>query len=264
MKKLIFVLGLGLIIGMFNINNTEAQARVNISINIDMQPAWGPSGYNYAEFYYIPELNIYYDVVNMVYHYPNRGNWISSMYLPVAYCHYDFYSLYKVVLTGTPYPWRYNRQHVNLYSKYRYVYNQMPIYYVKDNRYNKARSNYRVWVEPRYMPRNNGRPNSHAFSANKHNGRISTEMRSTHPDTRKVTVNSRSSNSNATASQRSSSNKSSVNNNSSRTNNRTTVNSSSNSKNSSVSSRSSENKSTRSADTRGSARSESSNRTNRR
>ena len=33
----------------------------HISINIDKQPAWGPYGYDCAAFYYMPEINIYYD-----------------------------------------------------------------------------------------------------------------------------------------------------------------------------------------------------------
>ncbi|MDR2917068.1 MAG: hypothetical protein LBV74_19930 [Tannerella sp.] len=171
MKKLIFVLSLGLMIGMVNINKAEAQ--VHVSINIDLQPAWGPSGYNYAEFYYIPEINVYYDVVNQLFYYPNRGRWISSIFLLVAYSYYDFYSLYKVVLNGVHRPWKHNRRHVNMYSGYRYNYVQVPIFYMKEPRYNHARNNYHRWVEPRYMPRNDGRPNSREFAANTRNGRIS-------------------------------------------------------------------------------------------
>ena len=189
MKKLIFLLGLGLIIGMSNINTTEAQ--VHVSINIDIQPAWGPSGYDYVEYYYIPEINVYYNVVNQrFYHYSGR-RWVASLFLPIAFSHYDFYSLYKVVLNGVYNPWRYNSRHVGLYRSYYYNYSQMPIFYMNDYRYQRARNNYHNWVEPRYMPRDNGRPNSRNYSMNTRSGRIDN---SPAPGNRRDNVNSRNNN----------------------------------------------------------------------
>ena len=199
MKKLIFILGLGLMIGTLNINKAEAQVRV--SVNIDIHPAWGPSGYDYAEFYFIPEINIYYDIVRRLFVYHSGNRWISSAYLPMAYSHYDFYSLYKVVLTDIRNPWRYNRNHRSLYANYFYVYNQMPIYYMSDYRYRTARVNYYGWVEPRYMPRNSGRPNSYNYSSNTRNGRI-VESRSTAPNNRREAVSSRSIRNDATVNSR--------------------------------------------------------------
>ena len=177
MKKLIFILGLGLMFGSAPVNKMEAQVYVNF--NIDIQPAWGPSGYEYAEFYYIPEVNIYYDVVQRLYYYPSGNRWICSSYLPVSYSYYDFYSLYKVVLNGILQPWRYNANHLRLYAHYRYNYLQMPIFYMTDYRYMRARVNYFHWVEPHYMPRNEGRPLTRNFAANNPNGRISNDVRPT-------------------------------------------------------------------------------------
>ncbi len=176
MKKIICILGLGLMIGMLNINKVEAQVRVSVNINI--QPAWGPSGYDYVEYYYIPELDIYYDIINSLFYYNNRGRWYSAPYLPAAYGYYDFYSLYKVVLNDIHYPWRYNMRHRRLYSRYCYNYAQVPIFYMSNNRYHRARKNYKVWVEPRYMPKNHGRPLSRTYSKNLRNGRVSSDLRS--------------------------------------------------------------------------------------
>lgn len=183
------ILGLGLMIGLANVNRTEAQ--IHVSINIDVQPAWGPSGYNYAEFYYIPELNIYYDVINRLFYYHNRRRWISAPYLPVMYSSYDFYSLYKVVLNNVRYPWKYNLRHRKIYAKYCYNYVQVPIFYMNEHRYNRARSNFHGWVESRNMPENNGRPRSRDFSKNTRNGRIGNDRLP--GNTRSTTVNNRSS-----------------------------------------------------------------------
>jgi hypothetical protein len=199
MRKLLFALIFGLIIGTVHINNAEAQ--VHININIDIQPAWGPYGYEYAEYYYMPEINVYYDVINQMFYYQSYGRWVRSICLPMAYAYYDFYSLYKVVLNGMRYPWQYNRRHRQVYAKYCYNYVQIPIYCVNEPRYYRARSNYHRWVDAKYMPRNEGRPRSRDFSANTRNGRISNEMRSANVRSENAT-NSRSANPRSTAEQR--------------------------------------------------------------
>jgi hypothetical protein len=178
MKRFILISSLGLMIGMFNINKSEAQIHVHVSINIDIQPAWGPSGYDYAEYYYIPELNIYYDVTHRLFYYLDRMRWVSAMFLPVEYSYYDFYSLYKVVINNVFEPWRYNRNHRHLYHRYCYNYTQVPVYFMRDHIYYRARNNCHGWVEPRYMPRNDGRPRSRDYAINIRNGRISQELRS--------------------------------------------------------------------------------------
>jgi hypothetical protein len=189
MRKLMLIFSLGLMIGLANVYRAEAQ--VHVSINIDIQPAWGPSGYHYAEFYYIPELNIYYDVINGLFHYYNRRRWISAPYLPAMYSSYDFYSLYKVVLNNVRYPWKYNLRHRKIYAKYCYNYVQVPIFYMNEQHYHRARSNFHGWVEPRYMPENNGRPHSRDFSRNTRSGRIGNDRSS--GNSRSATVNNRSS-----------------------------------------------------------------------
>jgi len=187
MKKFLFISSLVLMIGNFNINSADAQ--VHVSINIDIQPAWGPSGYDYAEYYYIPEIDIYYDVINRLFWYNEAGRWLSNYYLPVAYSFYDFYSLYKVVINNVLNPWRFNHRHHSLYARYRYNYSQIPIYCMHDHRYERARNNFHGWVEPRHMPRNNGRPLSRDFSLNRPNGRISNDMRSpSSPDNRRTEI----------------------------------------------------------------------------
>jgi hypothetical protein len=169
MKKLLLVPILGLMAGTVSVNRAEAQ--VYVSVNINIQPAWGPSGYDYAEFYYIPEINVYYDVVHRLFYYHQRGRWSSAPFLPAMYSRYDFYSLYKVVLNGDRYPWKYNSRHRKAYRNYCYNYAQIPIYYMKEIRYHHARNNFHGWVEPRYMPGNNGRPYSYDYSGNTRNGR---------------------------------------------------------------------------------------------
>lgn len=165
MKKLIIALGLGLIITMFNIDKLEAQ-HISVNINLDYQPAWGPYGYEYAAYYYFPNLNIYYDVDHGLFIYPSGRRWVSSVYLPKKYRKYDLYMMYKVVINDIYDPWTYNNYHQRNYAHYRNNRSQVAIYYINDRHYHRAKQNHWAWVEPRYMPKQS-HPN-HKHLAHQH------------------------------------------------------------------------------------------------
>ena len=38
----------------------SAQVKVGVNINIGSQPEWGPRGYDYVEYYYLPDIEMYY------------------------------------------------------------------------------------------------------------------------------------------------------------------------------------------------------------
>lgn len=143
MKK--FILALALIIASATFVTGQAQ-HISVSININSQPAWGPVGYDYVDYYYIPEINVYYNVPMSMFYYWDRGHWISARYLPYAYRHYDLYGMYKVVLNMNN-PWYHNRYHVRDYARYKGYRNQHVIYYANDNRYNHSRRNTVSWYE---------------------------------------------------------------------------------------------------------------------
>ncbi len=130
--------------------NVQAQ-----TINIEIQPSWGPVGYDYAEFYYIPELNVYYDVANGLYYYYASRRWIGAPYLPVRYKRYDLHSMYKVVLNGDPHPWLSNRYHRRDYRHFINDRTQTPIRHTTDPRYEAPRRNTQPWVnnQPKRQPR---------------------------------------------------------------------------------------------------------------
>ena len=120
---------------------------IHISINIDKQPAWGPAGYDCAAFYYLPELNIYYDVNLSLFYYPSGSSWIAAQYLPPSYRIYDLYRTYKVVINYAS-PWQHNDHHRSQYRHYRDDRSQISIRMSRDPRYNKNWENDRPWVDP--------------------------------------------------------------------------------------------------------------------
>lgn len=84
-----------------------SHAQIDVNITIGSPPAWGPVGYSEVEYYYLPDVQAYYDVRTSMFIYNSRGAWIHRSYLPYRYRNYDLYHGYKVVLTDyhgkTPY-----------------------------------------------------------------------------------------------------------------------------------------------------------------
>jgi hypothetical protein len=77
------------------VNTSKAQVSVNI--NIGAQPEWGPSGYDYAEYYYLPDIETYYHVPKKQFVYFSGNRWVFSNALPSVHANYNLYSGYKVV-----------------------------------------------------------------------------------------------------------------------------------------------------------------------
>jgi len=83
------------------------KAQVSVNINLGSPPAWGPAGYTETRYYYLPDVESYYDVQNSMFIYYYGGGWVHRAYLPTYYQTYDLYAGYKVVLVDyhgpTPY-----------------------------------------------------------------------------------------------------------------------------------------------------------------
>lgn len=67
-------------------------------------PDWGVAGYDNATYYYIPDIETYYDVRAKHYVYMENGKWARTTTLPATNKDYDLYSGYKVVLTDDKEP----------------------------------------------------------------------------------------------------------------------------------------------------------------
>nr|WP_315202706.1 hypothetical protein [uncultured Flavobacterium sp.] len=110
-------------------SSTQAQVSVdvnigtpNVNVHIGTPPVWGPVGYDEVEYYYLPDIQVYYDIRLAQYIYFGNGRWIRSRYLP-SYCrNYDLYRGYKVVLNdyhgNAPYAY-YNTHKVKYYKGYK-------------------------------------------------------------------------------------------------------------------------------------------------
>lgn len=151
MKKIL--LAASVLVGVLFFGKAESQ--INISINIGSQPAWGPSGYNHVDYYYLPDINSYYNVNTAQFIYLQGNKWRYAKRLPNRYRHYDVYNSYKVVV-NRPNPYQNNRLDVSNYSQYKGRHNSQPI--LRDSR----GANYK---------NNNGNGNNKWKSNNANDGR---------------------------------------------------------------------------------------------
>ncbi|MFV8361421.1 hypothetical protein [Flavobacterium sp. LS1P3] len=74
------------------------QAQVSVNVNIGSPPAWGPVGYSSVDYYYLPDIQAYYDIRATQFIYFGGGKWVRSRNLPTQYRNYNLYNGYKVVL----------------------------------------------------------------------------------------------------------------------------------------------------------------------
>lgn len=141
MKKLILA-GL-LLVSAFGY---ESKAQISVNINIGNQPSWGPTGYNHVDFYYLPDINVYYDVARAQYIYQNGAQWIYVNSLPASYRNFDIYNSYKVVV-NEPKPYLNNKSQKVQYAKFKGKKNQAIIRDSKDERYyvSSQHPQHQVW-----------------------------------------------------------------------------------------------------------------------
>jgi hypothetical protein len=118
-------------------STTQAQVAVDVNIgtpNVNVHvgtpppsrpappPVWGPVGYDEVEYYYLPDIQVYYDIRLSQYIYFGHGKWIRSRYLPSHCRNYDLYHGYKVVLNDyhghAPYTY-YNTHKTKYYKGYK-------------------------------------------------------------------------------------------------------------------------------------------------
>lgn len=132
MKKLIFTAVIA--ISCMSIKFADAQVSFGVGLNISSQPDWGPTGYDHASYYYIPDIDAYYDVNSHEYIYMENNAWVHRGYLPPRYRNYDLYGGYKVVINDRN-PWLRNNEYRNRYAAYRGRHDQAMIRNSRDARY---------------------------------------------------------------------------------------------------------------------------------
>lgn len=88
---------------LFAASTSQAQVSINVNLGapaVMVRPSWVPQNHVNVDFYYIPDIQAYYDVNASLYVYLNNGNWVRTRYVPVQYRHYDLNRAHRIALNG--------------------------------------------------------------------------------------------------------------------------------------------------------------------
>lgn len=84
-------------------------------------PDWAPPYSSGVRYYYLPDIETYYDLSNREFVYLDDGQWLYSQSLPSQYDDYDLSSGFVVALNNTTYqPWMHYHYYVSHYPRYYY------------------------------------------------------------------------------------------------------------------------------------------------
>lgn len=92
---------------------TTGKSQVSVNVNIGTPPVWAPAAPVDVHYYYLPDIEVYYDVPARRYIYLHHGRWHRSAALPARYRGYDLYRGRTIYLTdyrGNR-PYAYFKQH---------------------------------------------------------------------------------------------------------------------------------------------------------
>jgi len=102
MKKIVFCAAF--LFSCLIYKSTTAQIHISLGLNIRSQPEWGPVGFDHAEYYYLPDIDVYYDVPHHQFVYLQNNVWVHAAALPPRYANFDLYHSYKAVVNERN-PW---------------------------------------------------------------------------------------------------------------------------------------------------------------
>ena len=78
--------------------SSASHAQVQVNVNIGTAPTWGPPITN-EDYYFLPDIETYYDIRTSQYIYMNNGRWIRVNNLPSRYRNYNLNGAQIIILS---------------------------------------------------------------------------------------------------------------------------------------------------------------------
>tara|TARA_R110002124_G_scaffold45237_1_gene137136 strand:- start:1489 stop:1965 length:477 start_codon:yes stop_codon:yes gene_type:complete len=107
--------------GIILLGTTVSNAQLSINVNVGT-PVQRIAPVVVTDYYYLPDIQTYYDVRNNQYIYQERGNWRRTAYLPTQYRSYNIRTGYRVAINdyhgNQPYR-NFNKDRANYYVGYK-------------------------------------------------------------------------------------------------------------------------------------------------
>ena len=97
-------------------------------------PTWAPPYYPGVRYYYLPDIETYYDLTSQQFVFLDNGQWTYSQNLPSMYAGYDLDNCFAVAIDYNTYqPWLHYQYYVSHYPRYYYrdYYDHSNIPYVR-------------------------------------------------------------------------------------------------------------------------------------
>jgi hypothetical protein len=129
---------------------TDAQVLVGVNFNIGRQPVWGPVGYDYVEYYYIPDIDVFYYVPTHRFVYLEGRRWIFRANLPARFGRFDLFTIHKEVINKDR-PYLRHQFYRDKFIRYRGLQDQQIIRDSHDSKYFVVRGHpeHNKWLETR-------------------------------------------------------------------------------------------------------------------
>ncbi len=105
-----------LLVALFAVT-ISSKAQVSIGVSIGTPPVWAPAAPVEVQYYYLPDIQVYYDVPGRAYIYFSNNRWCRAAALPPRYNGYDLYHGHTVYLSdyrGNR-PYEFYREHREKY-----------------------------------------------------------------------------------------------------------------------------------------------------
>jgi hypothetical protein len=120
-----------------------ASEDLEVNTNV-IVPAWAPpyDDIRLVRYYYLPDIEVYYDVWNREFAYLQDGNWMFTSSFPQLYAGFDLYNCFVVVLDNRVYePWMHHHYYVSHYPRYYYhsMYNDVDTHDLRGFNENKEK-----------------------------------------------------------------------------------------------------------------------------
>ncbi len=101
---------------------TSTQAQVSVNVNLGTPPVWAPANAVVTQYYYLPDVDMYYDVPAQRFLYVKNGKWVRAERLPARYSGYNLRNGKVIYLTdyrgNTPYVFHKNHKVKYVGKKY--------------------------------------------------------------------------------------------------------------------------------------------------
>ena len=113
-----------LFLGLLFFTTLSSQAQISVNLNFGTPPVWAPAERVETQYYYLPDVDAYYDVPTARFIYLRNGTWIRSTALPYRYRNYNLRGgnvVYLTDYTGNA-PYTFHKTHIVKYPrKVKYV-----------------------------------------------------------------------------------------------------------------------------------------------